>query len=87
MSNLNETIKWARDLAYGDFCDMSFAEAQRYENIANWLEAYQDILNSLEQISALYEDCENGAEDDIVLGWNRAIDRVREIIKEGVVDG
>lgn len=39
-----------------------------------------------QQISALYEDCENGAADDIILGWNRALDKVMEIIKGGVVN-
>lgn len=41
------------------------------------------ILDKEKQITALYEDCENGAEDDVVLGWNRAIDKVREVIKAG----
>ena len=36
----------------------------------------------VDRIRALYEDCENGAEDDIVLGWNRAIDRVLQVIEE-----
>ena len=37
-------------------------------------------------ISTLYEDCENGAEDDVVLGWNRAIDKVAEVMKAGGKD-
>lgn len=89
MSNLEKTIKKCRDLAYGE-CEPNFYYGmdsfsdEGYEQIANWLE----VLNSLdEQISALYEDIHNGAGDDVMLGWNRALDKVREIIKAGVVDG
>lgn len=42
-SKLDEAINWARDMAYGDLCDMSLVTAQRYENIANWLEDYKRI--------------------------------------------
>ncbi len=46
--------------------------------------SYDKVVNYIDkQISALYEDSENGAEDDAVLGWNRALDKIREIMKEG----
>lgn len=88
MSNLDKAINKCREWAYGEW-DVEGYHLEgfcrdEYEELANWLE----VLNNLdEQISALYEDCENGAEDDIVLGWNRAIDKVREVIKAGGVDG
>ena len=84
-SKLDETIAWARDMAYAGFENLSLVEEQRYENIANWLEDYKDVINNLdERISTLYEDCMNGAADDVALGWNRAIDKVRELLKAGV---
>lgn len=46
-SKLDEAIKWARDLAYGDISDnIEWDIAQRYENVANWLEDYKDYRNA-----------------------------------------
>ena len=84
-SKLDEAIAWARDMAFASFVSLSLFEEQRFENVANWLEDYKDVINNLdERISTLYEDCENGAADDVVLGWNKALDKVRELLKAGV---
>jgi hypothetical protein len=59
-------------------------DAPEFDLEKNNVEIRNKAIDDIEQqISTLYEDSQNGCEDDVVLGWNKALDKVREVIKAG----
>lgn len=93
IDKLNETIAWARDMAYGDiFDDIGWYEAQRYEKVANWLEDYKDYRNANFDLSQVadnryIEGYTQGIEDfvdkvEFVVGAEDRDIYCKEIVKE-----
>lgn len=72
MDKLDEAIKWARDMAYAGFENLSLVEEQRFENIANWLEELKEMWKSQGQVGDFWYS----------KGYTKAIQDFAESLKE-----
>ena len=76
-----QIAEWLEELKdYRRDCNSFFGEGlnQGYD------EGYNIAIDDTQKhISALYKDCLNGTAGDDVLAWNKALDKVIEVIKAG----